>query len=86
MKKLMMTLDLAMTMSMAANAQVNPTGCQQKKECCKKQGDKKDCKKDCKMAAECKKQCDKKQCDKKQCDKKQCDKKAGTCCKKQEKK
>ena len=48
----------------------------QKKECCKKQGDKKDCKKDCKMAAECKKQCDKKQCDKK----------AGTCCKKQEKK
>ena len=82
MKKLMMTLALAMTMSMAANAQVNPTGCQQKKECCKKQGDKKDCK----MAAECKKQCDKKQCDKKQCDKKQCDKKAGTCCKKQEKK
>ena len=62
MKKLMMTLALAMTMSMAANAQVNPTGCQQKKECCKKQ------------------------CDKKQCDKKQCDKKAGTCCKKQEKK
>ena len=57
MKKLMMTLALAMTMSMAANAQVNPTGCQQKKECCKKQGDKK-----------------------------QCDKKAGTCCKKQEKK
>lgn len=83
MKKLMMTLALAMTMGMAANAQVPATGCQQKKECCKKQGDKTCDKKDCKKSDECKKQCAKKADG---CCKKQGEKTNGKCCKQQKKK